>query len=91
MNIYAVYDKVAESYSEPFPSASHEVAKRDFRYTVRKYDDFLIKDLVLFWVGNFDKISGELISVCPLQIDTGETYLNELKAQELIEAKGESK
>lgn len=80
MKIYSVYDVTAESFSEPFCAVADEVAKRNFRFTMTRYDDFFVKDMQLLCVGEFDTTTGFVSSVDHYSVDTGLTLLAEKEA-----------
>ena len=58
VNAYSVYDRTAGNYATPFFAPNDEVAKRNFRFSLKKLDDLFIADLVLYFIGDFDIESG---------------------------------
>lgn len=80
IKVYSVFDKTAETYATPFFAPNDEVAKRNFRYSLKKLDDMFISDLVLFCVGAFHIGMGRLLCDTKedkYQIDSGENVLSE--------------
>lgn len=77
MKLYSVYDVTAKTYSEPFAVPSDEVAQRNFRFTMTRYDDFFVKDMELRCVGEFDNITGSIVSIPLYVVDRGLTILAE--------------
>lgn len=79
MKLYSVYDVVSKSYSELFCAPAGEVAKRNFRFTMTRYDDFFVKDMELHYIADFDNTTG-LVVVGPITVvDSGVTILDEKK------------
>ena len=75
---YSVFDKRAGTYSTPFFAPNDEVAKRNFRYSLKKLDDLFIIDLELFLIGEFDVEDGFFLSgVASHIIDAGDNVLQE--------------
>lgn len=79
MKLYSVYDVVSKSYSEPFCAAAGEVAKRNFRYTMKKYDDYFVEDMELHFIGEFDNMTGSLTAGPNYVVDTGVSIIEEKK------------
>lgn len=78
MKIYVVYDKIADTYSEPFCAPADAVAIRNFRFTMTKYDDFFVKDFELYLIGQFDNTTGLIESCSALAfIDSGSLILKD--------------
>lgn len=74
-NLYAIYDKVACSYGEPFVAPSDAVAVRRFNYTAGNAK-MVALDLSLYKVAGYDVNSGvvtpDLQFVCNYEvIDNG--------------------
>lgn len=86
MKLYSVYDITAGTYSEPFCAAANEVAIRNFRFTMMKYDDFFVKDMKLYCIGEFDNVTGSVDSyTSPEVIDSGSVILREKEIDKEIE------
>lgn len=74
---YSVFDKTAGTFASPFFEVNDEVAKRNFRFSIKKYDDMFVKDLELYYIGNFSKDIGTLSPDSKYVVDTGENVLCE--------------
>lgn len=88
MKLFSVYDVTSKSYSEPFCAPAEEVAKRNFRFTMTRYDDFFVKDMVLVYIGEFDISDGVLYPSDHIVVDTGVMILEEKKVfKEIVNEK----
>lgn len=85
MKLFSVYDVTSKSYSEPFCAPAEEVAKRNFRFTMTRYDDFFVKDMQLHCIGEFDSTSGVVSPIPIYVVDTGVTILDEKKILKEVE------
>lgn len=75
---YSVFDKTAGTFSTPFFAPNDDVAKRNFRFSLKKLDDMFVTDLELFLIGEFDIEDGFFLSgVASRIIDAGENVLSE--------------
>ena len=78
INAYSVFDKSAGTFSTPFFAPNDEVAKRNFRYSLKKLDDMFVTDLELYSIGEFDIEDGFFLSGAASRIiDAGENVLSE--------------
>ncbi len=77
MNAYSVFDKTAESFAVPFFAPNDEVAKRNFRFSLKKLDDLFVVDLQLYRIGAFDNVNGMFVNDYTGVIDTGTNVLSE--------------
>lgn len=57
MNIYAVYDVEAESYSQPYFCTNDKIATRQFVLSLDKVPDVVIGSLELRFVASYDEQS----------------------------------
>lgn len=76
INAYAVFDAVAETHATPFFAPNDEVAKRHFRFSLKKLDEIFISDLVLWRVGDFDNENGVFSNSFSV-VDSGKNVLSE--------------
>lgn len=74
---YSVLDRTAGNYATPFFAPNDEVAKRNFRYSLKKLDDIFIADLVLYCVGDFDNEPGIFCNSGDHIVDSGVDVLSE--------------
>lgn len=78
ISAYSIFDKTAGTYATPFFAPNDEVAKRNFRYSLKKLDDMFIIDLELYLIGEFDIEDGFFLSgVASHIIDAGKNVLSE--------------
>lgn len=79
MSLYSFFDKAALEYAAPIGFSNDAVARRYFENFCRKSDDkALVKDLSLFYVGEFDVDTGTFTgSGKPRHICDGASYLEE--------------
>lgn len=78
MSLYSFFDKAALEYAAPIGFSNDAVARRYFENFCRKSEDkALVKDLSLFYVGEFDTDAGTLIASKPRHICDGASYLEE--------------
>lgn len=82
---YSVFDKTAETFATPFFAPNDEVAKRNFRYSLKRLDDMFVTDLELFCVGSFDNELGHF------DVHADEVYLVDTGANVLSEREIEKK
>ena len=74
---YSVFDKAAGTYATPFFAPNDDVAKRNFRYSLKKLDDLFIADMELYLVGAFDIETSDFDSGFGYVVDTGKNVLSE--------------
>lgn len=60
--IYSFFDRVSQSYSEPFLAVNDSVAQRRFQYTM-KNAPMVAQDMQLFKLGHMDTDKG-ITDVC---------------------------
>lgn len=81
INAYAVFDKTAQTFASPFFMPNDDVAIRNFRYSLKKFDAMFVKDLELYYIGGFDNQTGTFYLGDKYVVDTGENVLNELEIE----------
>lgn len=86
INAYAVFDKTAQTFASPFFMPNDEVAKRNFRYSLKKFDAMFVRDLELYYLGGFDNQTGTFFLGDKYVVDTGENVLSE---REIVEENSE--
>lgn len=59
LNVYVVYDIVAEKYNLPFYAESHKVALRDFNLGLKNVDESVRQDYELYFLGTFLPFDGD--------------------------------
>lgn len=62
MDIYSVFDNVAEKYGNPFVAISDKVALRDFNVGMSSMNSLIKKDYALVKIGRFDELTGIVVS-----------------------------
>lgn len=60
VNLYVIYDCVADRCSAPFAAENHELAKRQFRLAMKQTDESYRVDYYLTCVGEFDPQFGHI-------------------------------
>lgn len=79
--IFSVRDLKAEAYLQPFFSANTNTATRAFQDACRQADSPFAKhpeDYMLFELGLFDDVSGEVESITPKALGIGTEFLASL-------------
>lgn len=71
MYAYSVFDRTAGNYATPFFAVNDEVAKRNFRYSLKRLDDLFIADLDLYCIGSFDNDIGTFSNLGDHKVDCG--------------------
>lgn len=84
IRLYSIYDKLANTFAEPFNAVNDDVAKRNFRYTMSRYNDYFVKDMELYCVGDFCVESGDMRSLYRLFIDSGVQILADRDSEEAL-------
>lgn len=79
---YAVFDKTAGSFAVPFFMPNDDVAIRNFRFSLKKFDAMFVKDLELYFIGYFDNETGTLSPGDKYVVDTGLNVLCEVEIEE---------
>lgn len=64
LNVYAIYDRLANNYSNPFV-LNERIAKRQFDYMAREYNDIDCADREIHQIGWYDNETGELAPTEP--------------------------
>lgn len=82
INAYAVFDKTAQTFASPFFMPNDDVAKRNFRYSLKRFDAMLVRDLELYYLGGFDNQTGTFFLGDKYVVDTGLNVLCELDIEE---------
>lgn len=82
IKMYSVFDKSAGSYSTPFFAPNDEVAKRNFRYSLKRLDDFFVCDLVLYFLCDFDVETASFSNFDSYIFDSGFDVLQEREIEE---------
>lgn len=83
-SIYAVYDKVAEVFNNPFTELNDESAKRAF--TAHAETQMFKDDYVLYKLGDLNDSSGEIVSDGPEKILAGlEVKMAEQNIPEMVQ------
>lgn len=82
INAYAVFDKTAQTFASPFFMPNDDVAKRNFRYSLKKFDAMFVRDLELYYLGGFDNQTGTFFLGDKYVVDTGFNVLCELDIEE---------
>lgn len=59
-NMYSIFDRMAQVFSEPFLAQNNAIAQRRFQY-VAKNSPMVSEDLQLFKVGSFDTITADIV------------------------------
>lgn len=59
--IYTMFDRVSQTYGEPFIAVNDSVAQRRFQY-VCSNSPMVCNDMQLFKLGTFDTDSGEVVA-----------------------------
>lgn len=77
INAYSVYDTAAGTFATPFFAPNDEVAKRNFRYSLKRLDDLFVLDLELHLVGAFDTETSDFDNDFGYVVDTGKNVLSE--------------
>lgn len=75
--LYSIHDQLADKYSNLYESPNEAVAIRMFLHSLKKGDIADARDYVLYQVGEFDDITGQVLSVEPKMIKRGEEPKNE--------------
>lgn len=84
IRLYSIYDKAAGTFGEPFNAVNDDVAKRNFRFTMSRYNDYFVRDMELYCVGDFCIESGDVRSQHRLLIDSGEKILVDKESEEAL-------
>lgn len=82
INAYAVFDKTAQTFASPFFMPNDDVAKRNFRYSLKRFDAVFVRDLELYYLGGFDNQTGTFFIGDKYVVDTGFNVLCELDIEE---------
>lgn len=82
INAYAVFDKTAQTFASPFFMPNDDVAKRNFRYSLKRFDAMFVRDLELYYLGGFDNQTGTFFLGDKYVVDTGFNVLCELDIEE---------
>lgn len=82
INAYAVFDKTAQTFASPFFMPNDDVAKRNFRYSLKRFDAMFVRDLELYYLGGFDNQTGTFFAGDKYVVDTGFNVLCELDIEE---------
>lgn len=61
MKLYSVYDETAKEFAQPFVAVNDDVAIRNFRYSCSRLSEFIVADLVLWLIGEFNEVDGSLV------------------------------
>lgn len=61
MNVYAIYDKLAEKWSNPFV-LDGRVAERTFRYMTKERNEADCEDRVVYLIGQYNPDTGDVWS-----------------------------
>jgi hypothetical protein len=69
INLYSIYDKVAETFNDPFKELNNASAIRSFQHSV--IDQPHKDDYVIYHVGTFDTDKGEYNAIQPVRLLTG--------------------
>lgn len=77
INAYSVFDKAAGTFATPFFAPNDEVAKRNFRFSLKRLDDLFIADLELHLCGVFDTETSDFDNEFGRVVDTGDNVLRE--------------
>lgn len=67
LNVYAIYDKMAESYSNPFV-LMEKTARRQFEFMAKDYHEIDCKDKEVHLIGYYNNETGELAPVEPQNV-----------------------
>lgn len=81
MNLYSVYDEVAQIFNAPFPEANDKSAMRAFATVSVDPASVLSKhpgDYYLYKVGTMDEHSGELMNCPPERLCRGSDFIQEV-------------
>lgn len=74
---YSIYDKAAETYSDPMMIVNDTVAKRGFQVECENKDSMIYQfptDFTLMLVGSFDTKTGEVITIEPKPVCRGTDF-----------------
>lgn len=77
MNLYSVYDEVAQTFNAPFTEVNHNSAMRAFGMACSDSQTFLSKhpgDYYLYYLGELDVHSGEISRVYPERLARGTDF-----------------
>lgn len=77
MNLYSVYDEVAQTFNVPFSEVNHNSAMRAFGMACSDPQTILSKhagDYYLYFLGEFDVHSGEIATVLPERLARGSDF-----------------
>lgn len=77
MNLYSVYDEVAQTFNAPFPEANDKSAMRAFGTVCNDSASILSKhpgDYYLYKIGKMDEHSGDLVSCPPDRLCRGTDF-----------------
>lgn len=77
MNLYSVYDEVAQTFNAPFPEANHNSALRSFGLACSDPQTILSKhpgDYYLYFLGELDVHTGEISTVLPDRLARGTDF-----------------
>lgn len=81
MNLYSVYDEVAQTFNAPFPEANDKSAMRAFGTVCNDPVSILSKhpgDYYLYKVGTMDEHTGDLVSCPPDRLCRGTDFIEEV-------------
>lgn len=69
VNFYSIYDKVTETFNDPFKQLNNAAAIRSFQHSV--IEEPHKDDYVIYFVGTFDSDKGEYNPTQPVRLLTG--------------------
>lgn len=78
VTMYAVYDKLAETYARPF-TMDKKVAFRNFKFMAKESKEEEVTDKEIREIGTFDSETGELKAVYPVAVFDMEKSWKELQ------------
>lgn len=75
--ICVVRDAVAQAYLPPFHARSEGEARRSFSNEVNNPDSPFNRhsaDFILYHIGSFDELTGEIQTIAPVNLGSGDSY-----------------
>lgn len=83
--IYSVYDMGAEMYGPFFESVNDSVAARNYLMLMKKIDERFHKDYKLFYMGEYNQKTGEILPESPpVEVFVPRTPVEKIDAQNKI-------
>ena len=85
LNVYSIYDQTAKAYITPFFMHNDAMAVRAFSDNINKGEDSQLSlhpdQFTLYRIGEYDDVTGILISHDPESLGTAERYIQDSRSQ----------